>query len=170
MALVSTEQLGKACGITGRRIRQLVEVGLPRAAAGRYDLGVCMSWYIRYLQGLLEGKQGPEGNQLNDLRTERHKLLQLEREGLELDLQERRGQMVRLDVAEQWFGAACHRVRARLIGLPQRLAAVAVGATSVSEAQGRMEAVIAEVLDELRQGRDIPEPAPPAVRLVKVKP
>jgi len=76
----------------------------------------------------------------------------------ELELAERRAQLVTVDGAEMWFASACHRVRARLIGLPSRLAPAILGARSVPEALARIEPLIHEVIEELRKGDDVPRP------------
>ncbi len=54
MAEVTVTVLARACHITPRRVQQLVADGMPRTNRGKYDLGVCMSWYIRYLQEQVE--------------------------------------------------------------------------------------------------------------------
>jgi len=54
VAEVSVTVLARACHITPRRVQQLVAEGMPRTNRGKYDLGVCMSWYIRYLQEQVE--------------------------------------------------------------------------------------------------------------------
>ena len=50
MALVSVESVAGAMDLDPRRVQQLaVREGMPKAGRGRYDLGKCMAWYIRYL-------------------------------------------------------------------------------------------------------------------------
>ena len=58
--------------------------------------------------------------------------------------------------AEKWFVDACTRVRARLLALPPRLAAVGVGHKSPREAQAALSPVIYEVMEELQKGDDVP--------------
>lgn len=58
--------------------------------------------------------------------------------------------------AEKWYADACTRVRARLLALPPRLAAVGVGHKSPREAQAALAPVIYEVMEELQKGDDVP--------------
>jgi hypothetical protein len=55
MTSVGVAALAKVFNISVRRVQQLQNEGMPRAARGQYELGPCMQWYIRYLQAALEG-------------------------------------------------------------------------------------------------------------------
>jgi hypothetical protein len=61
-----------------------------------------------------------------------------------------------IDDAKKWYADACARVRARLLALPPRLAAVGVGHKSPREAQAALAPVIYEVMEELQKGDDVP--------------
>jgi phage terminase Nu1 subunit (DNA packaging protein) len=95
MALVDVRKLASAMNVTTRRVAQLVHEGMPREERGRYELGKCLLWYVRYLQNALEHRavQTPDG-EVSSLREERLALLRLDRELREIELAEKRGQLV----------------------------------------------------------------------------
>jgi hypothetical protein len=48
----SAEDLATLLELTDRRVRQLCELGMPKATRGRYPTSDCVGWYVRYLRGL----------------------------------------------------------------------------------------------------------------------
>ena len=52
MALVGVRTIVGALDLRStRRVQQLVKLGMPRRARGRYDLEQCTRWYITFLHG-----------------------------------------------------------------------------------------------------------------------
>lgn len=68
----------------------------------------------------------------------------------ELDLAERRGQLVTREGARKAMASLCERVRARLVTLPPKVAPLVVGCDTVPQAQRELERAVEEVLAELR--------------------
>ena len=54
--IVNQKELAEAFSLSPGRIRQLVLEGLPKAERGKYDLAVCIKWFIDYK---LEKAAGP---------------------------------------------------------------------------------------------------------------
>jgi phage terminase Nu1 subunit (DNA packaging protein) len=95
MAVVSVGKVAKALNLTPQRVQQLANEGLPREDRGKYDLGKCMLWYIRYLQAALErkGVLMGDGGYAGE-REERVRLLRAEAELKQMELAKQRGQLV----------------------------------------------------------------------------
>jgi phage terminase Nu1 subunit (DNA packaging protein) len=68
---------------------------------------------------------------------------------LELDLAQRRGQLVEVEHIADLVGEEYANVRARILGLPTRLAPQVAGVSSLPELRAIIEAGITEVLEEL---------------------
>lgn len=131
MALASVRTLAKAMNVSTRRVSQLVHLGLPREEHGRYDLGQCLMWYIRYLQRVLEGRQlGTADCELFSLTRERLALLRAKRELRELELAEKRKQFVADEGVDEAIAEMVLTMKPCLMGLPARLGAELVGETS----------------------------------------
>lgn len=68
---------------------------------------------------------------------------------LELDLAHRRGQLVEIEYIADLVGEEYANVRARILGLPTRLAPQVAGVSALPELREIIEAGITEVLEEL---------------------
>ncbi len=123
MALVGVEQVAKILNITRRRVQQLVAEGMPRAERGRYDLGACMAWYIRYLQRALERRELPtEDGASGDIRRQRARLLRANADSAEMELAQKRGELIPIEVFRVEMGSMITTLRANLLNLPGRVA------------------------------------------------
>ncbi|HZV93216.1 MAG TPA: hypothetical protein VFF72_08360 [Caldimonas sp.] len=89
MAEVDVYALAKAMNLTPRRVYQLRHEGLPAVKPGRYDLGRCLWWYIRYLQAAVERQNGTPNGGLS-LTAERARLAREQANRLALQNEERR--------------------------------------------------------------------------------
>ena len=74
----------------------------------------------------------------------------------ELELAERRGQLMRVELHVKTLADAYGRVRAKLVNLPQ-LVAMRITGKTVSERAEQARGLVAEVLEELADGSDIPK-------------
>jgi phage terminase Nu1 subunit (DNA packaging protein) len=123
MALVSVDKVAKALNTGVRSVQRLVLEGMPRAERGRYDIGQCLLWYVRYLQKIIESK----GLAVEDavgasLRQERQRLIKAQADREELELGARRGELVPVAMYEQEVGVTFNVLRQRLLTLPAQLA------------------------------------------------
>lgn len=110
---------------------------------------------LYYLASVIAHLSDPEGVDL-DLNVERAKLARLQQEKLKLDLGEARGELVRMPLVEQhWIGMVAN-VRAKLLALPNRLAAQVAGPDRIQEVQNKAQALVYEALEEIA-GDGIPE-------------
>lgn len=112
-------------------------------------------WLHTYLEE--KGRRAATGPVTKDAATQARAREDVARaELLEIDLAKARGELMKLTDFESRMADAFARVRARLANLAPRAAAAAFGADSVLDAQARIQPVIDEVFDELRQTDDVP--------------
>lgn len=150
MPLVDVKHLAKTLNLTPRRVQQLVSDGLPKELRGKYDLGKCMLWYIRFLQAALEKKSAPMANgEYAGLKDERIRGLRADAELKEIQLSEKRGSLVSLDDARIAISDMVHMTKARMLAIPARLAVEVMGETSRVMVQAKIEKSIKESLNHL---------------------
>lgn len=152
MALVGSPQIANALNLTKRRVEQLVHEGLPREERGKYDLGKCMLWYIRYLQTALE-KKGvaglTDGEGAAQIKVERARLLKADASLREIELATKRGQVIEIEFAGKLWDDATIRARARLLGSINKNAPQLVGIKNVAQAMDLLTSIAHEALAEL---------------------
>jgi hypothetical protein len=149
--LVNIEKLAKALNITGRRIQHLVKVeGMPRGDRGRYDLGACMLFYIRYLQGVIEKRSANVGGgEMLGLNDQRVRGLRADAELKEMELALRRGQTANLLDVRRAISDLVLMTKARLLAVPPRLAVEVMGEGSRVMIQAKIEAAVKDALNQL---------------------
>lgn len=140
--------------ISPRRVQQLHAEGLPREGRGRYNIGECMAWFIRYLQRKLEEKAVPnEDGEYIGVTRERARLLSAEAALKEIELARERGQLVAIRDVEHEFIELVQTTKARIMAVGPRLAAEITGNDTRDEVQRKIEASLREALIALAKGR-----------------
>lgn len=143
--------IAKLLDMTERRVQQLATEGvLPKASHGKYPLYACVHAYIRYLRGsdADDGDDGESGNRLSGT-VERAKLARAQRQKIELETAALRETLLpAADVAREWADLV-GRARAKLLGLPPRLAAHAMTCTTVREVEDFARTEVYAALSEL---------------------
>lgn len=129
MPLVEVKQLMQAFNVTERYIGQLVKEGMPREARGKYDLGKCMLWYLRYLQAVVRRRSGSEipDDQGRTEARERLRLLSAEAELKEIELARERGQFIALPDLAKMLTDLVITTKARILAVSPRVAPQLVG-------------------------------------------
>jgi len=152
MALVNVQKLASAMNVTTRRVQQLVAEGLPREEKGKYELGKCLLWYIRYLQTALErrGVPTPDG-EVSSMTEERLALLRADRELREIELAEKRGMLVSILDVEKTLADLVLTTKALIMAIAPRLAADLVGENSRNMIQAKIEKEIRAALAHLEK-------------------
>jgi hypothetical protein len=138
-----------------RRIYQLVKEGLPQTAPGRYDIAKCFGFYVRYLQRKIVERALPEdgddagsGPATSSSMT-KHKLLSIETELKQIELAERREQLISIDKVQKDFAALAMEIKTRILALPPRLAAEILGETDLAIAQSKIDRSLKGALESL---------------------
>lgn len=137
--------------VTPRRVQVLAsEFGMPRAAKGQYDAGKCLLWYIRYLQDALEKKAVPTGDgTYSGLKDERARSIRADAEMKEIELAEKRRDLVHVGVVKKAFVDLVHMTKARIMATPARIAPDVFGETSRVMIQAKIEKQLKEALNHL---------------------
>lgn len=151
---VDVQAVAKALNLTPRRVQQLKAEGMPSIGRGQYELGPCMAWYIRYLQSKLD-KLGPNTNpDTPDLLAEKTRLAREQGDKLAIENSIKRGELVYVsEVVSTWSNhiASC---RAKLLGLPTKVAPQLVNQTNANAIAGKLRDEIDAALYELSEGTD----------------
>ena len=134
--------IAKLLGVSPRRLTQLVAEGIAiRVARGRYDLTKTVQNFIRYLKA-----QTPErGSKRYDDQTA---LLATRREMAEIELGERRGDLLAREAVESVFVETLVLMTQRLDGLGGRLAMDLAGESNPA----KIRRLISDEVRATRQG------------------
>lgn len=156
MPTADVTKIASALNLTAQRIQQLVKEGMPREARGLYDPVKCMLWYIRYLQNALERKSVPmlDGGYVGE-REERVRLLRADADLREIELAEKRGQLVAVPDIEAGLTDLVLTTKARVMAIGPRLAADLVMEPSRVMIQAKIEKAHKEALAYLARSLDI---------------
>jgi phage terminase Nu1 subunit (DNA packaging protein) len=131
--LVSVEQLAGEFQRTPRYVQQLAKAGMPKAAHGQYDLELCKSWYIGFLQRKISQREGDvddngdEREGTYNVDREQARLTRAKADIAEIELTERRGEVIPIKVFEDTLGRMVTQARQQLLQLPGRAAPVLEG-------------------------------------------
>jgi phage terminase Nu1 subunit (DNA packaging protein) len=147
MPTVDVSKVASALNLTEQRVQQLVKEGMPREARGQYDPVKCMLWYIRYLQQALEKKAVPtlDGGFVGE-REERVRLLRSQADLSEIELSEKRGQLVAIQDVEKAMTDLVLTTKARIMAVAPRLAPDLLGETSRVMVHAKIEKALKEAL------------------------
>jgi phage terminase Nu1 subunit (DNA packaging protein) len=139
------EECAHELNLGSRRIQQLAKEGLPRADRGVYDVVACFRWYVRYLQrklierALPEDGDGDAGGPATSASATRHKMLSIEAELKQIELAEKREQLVSIEKAAKDIEAIVIEIRTRILALPPRLAAEVLGETDLAVSRVKID-------------------------------
>jgi phage terminase Nu1 subunit (DNA packaging protein) len=163
MATVTIAQLAKACNLTPQRIRQLVQEGMPRAGRGRYELGQCIGWYIRYLQSAVERRSGgPDRAAISEAQILK---AVADAQMAQLKVARERGEMHHDSDAVAEVTRFCERVRALVLSIRSRYQSQILGLRTIPEAGQALDRIAADILTELQRDaggtRDTSDLEPP---------
>lgn len=151
------EECASELNLGSRRIQQLAREGLPKADRGVYDVIECFRWYVRYLQRKLVERALPEegdgngGGPVSSSAATRHKMLTIEAELKQIELAEKREQLISIEKAEKDLAAIVIEIRTRILALPPRLAAEVLGETDLAIAQVKIDRSLKGALECLSQ-------------------
>lgn len=111
--------IAKLFNLTERRVQQLAKEGvIPKPEKGKYDLVGCVRGYIAYLQERAFGKTMAVG----DTHQERARLLKLQADKTELEVDTIKGKLISADEAEELWASLLATFRSRMLAMPTRAA------------------------------------------------
>lgn len=148
--VVTISRLCEVLNLSQRRIGQLVDEGMPRTGHGKYDLVGCCSWYIRYLQQVVEkNPRVQRGTDGTSVAIEKARNLALDSELRELKLKEARGELISVaDQAALWEDAIL-RARSRSLSAIDGHLDDIVAAKTRARARDAALSVLHEFLEEV---------------------
>ena len=120
MRLSGTKTVAAKLGVTERRVRQLVDSGMPRRAPGRYDLKKCLLWYRRYLKRIAVAR---DDGRDPELQAARARILGLRAARVEFELQVEQGLFIPLDRFEWLLADRVGVTKSLLLNIPAQIAA-----------------------------------------------
>jgi phage terminase Nu1 subunit (DNA packaging protein) len=111
---------------------------------GRFDLVVCLKWYVRFLQEALRSRPVPEaGAKHGTIVDARRRKLDADASMAELNLARERSQLVSIRDVEFAWSEIILSAKARLLAVPARAAPKCIG-----ESRSMISAVIEKELKE----------------------
>lgn len=93
---VGTGFIARVLGVDERSIQNYANEGMPRAKRGRFPLAAAVQWYLERERTAARGNKG-----LNDLDLARQRKTVAEARSAELDLADREGKLIPIEVHEQ---------------------------------------------------------------------
>lgn len=143
--------IAKLFMVSERRVQQLVKMGIvPKNDHGRYELVPAVQGYVRYLQERAQGRPGaPE-----DYHQEKSRLVKLQADKAQLEVEELAGQLVRADDVKREWEEMLGDMKGRLLGLPSKAAPIVAPQTHPGEVLGVLEDLVNEALQELYEYGD----------------
>lgn len=142
-------EFARHIGVTQQAVSDLVSRGIIQAQGrGKLDLDQARLAYCAHLRSVAGNKSGDPETDL-DLTAERARKAKEEADKLEMQNAKERGELLaRGDVDAAVVGAFA-RVRARMIGVPSKVAPLVVSMDNPAEAEGVIRSAVYEALKEL---------------------
>jgi hypothetical protein len=148
MALVGPQTLARLFGESKQRINTLITKGiLTQDPDGKLELGPSV---FAYCQMLKQSKTiAPEGSARATEDEEKAMLARISRELKELDLQRAKRKLYRADDVNSHVANMITVVRARMLGIPSKVAPLLIGADDYHQIETLIKSEVIEALTEL---------------------
>lgn len=141
--------------LSERRIYQLAREGLPKIAPGRYDVGACFRWYIRFMQRKLVERMFPKDGDASSpaaaAGVTRNKLLSIESELKQIELAEKREQLISAERVQKDVAAIVAEIRTGILALSPQIAAEVLGETDLAISQVKIDRSLKVALEALSE-------------------
>lgn len=138
--VVTPPQMAVIVGLTERRLLQYASEGMPKAGRQGYPLVATVQWIIDYWRK--RATQTPLGDA-------RRRKVEADASSAELDLARKKAELAPIGTLSRAYGAACARLRSRLLAIPSKAAPQAHRMKTVSEVEALLRREIIEALEEL---------------------
>lgn len=143
---VPASTLARLFNLTERRVQQLAKDGIiPRGAKGEYALLPSVKGYIQFLQEAASRAGGDN----DEIARSRARYEAARAEEREIDLAERKRELVHVDDVMDEVSKMVANFRARVLAIPSAVAAQGVGMTSRAELENLAKNKVYEALHEL---------------------
>jgi len=138
--IASRDQLATILGLAPVTVNKLANEGMPRASHGRYDVAACVQWYVATWRARVDDAKAGGGDT-----SERKRYDAARADRAELDLKERKGQLVEVRLVRRLLTDMSEVLTSGLDGLPARLAAELAVRDEPVEVQTRLEEEVHEL-------------------------
>ncbi len=147
--VVNTDVLASVLGFTRQRINQLAKDGvLEKQAPGRFLLLLNFKKYVDYLRvGQVEEEEGATAQYWEEKALHE----KAKREMAELNLARKRNQLHEASDVEFALTNMLVAFRSRILGIPQKVAPIIIGLTSLAEIMESINTELLEALTELSE-------------------
>lgn len=148
--IVNRQELLHILGCSAPTIADYELRGMPvekkggKGVANQYNTAAVIEWLVAHKAGLLPG-----GGKARNHEDEKARKTTAEADLKEIELAERRGEVVPITHAVKEFAKRVAATRTKMLALPTKLAPVLVVMTDIEESRAAIEEVIREGLDEL---------------------
>jgi phage terminase Nu1 subunit (DNA packaging protein) len=165
--LLKQAELARRLGRDPSRIRELVARGVlvPAVGSGRAAKFEWASTLERYISHRVDTRAEKRAREIvaETLTSPDFEQWHARREAAqasiaELKLVRMREQLMTAAQFDKAFSDACGRLRGKLLNFAPRAAGAVLGASTLQEGQARIEPVVREIMEELRNTDDVPEP------------
>ena len=126
--------------------KHLDEGNVTRQPRGAYELDTVRREYLTYLKNAASGRSQETNTKRVDAGTRKDEAIA---ERYELEVAQKRGELIPRAEVVAGLSAAFARVRAKLLALPSRMAPVVITLASAPEIQEKLTDVVNEALDQL---------------------
>ncbi len=160
--MASQSEVAEHLFLNQASVSDLVRRGvLAKAARGAYDLVACRRAYILHIREQAAGRAAvsdDEGEESYDLVKQRARLAKEQADKTAMENATRRGETItRTDFVRGMQGAFVH-VRAKLLGIPSKLAAIIASLDTPRAVQDKLTIAIHEALADLAGTRGVSSP------------
>ena len=138
--------IARFLNLTERRVQQLARDGIiPKPEKGKYDLVGCVQGYIGYLQARAFGKD----TGTVDMYAERGRLLRLQADRAQMELDMMRARLISADEAEELWASLLATFRARMLAVPTRAAHLVLHLKEFIAIEQQLRDLVRDALTEL---------------------
>ena len=119
----TADQIADALGVDRRRVFEYVRAGMPKLGPGRFDENACLRWMVRHQAELIKrGESETSSKSADAVRRQRARLVEAHACDAEIDLAERRGELIPLELFRSTMSGMILTARQQLLQLPGRVA------------------------------------------------
>jgi len=138
--------IARFLNLTERRVQQLARDGIiPKPEKGKYDLVGCVQGYIAFLQARAFGKETGTA----DMYAERGRLVKLQADKAQMELDVMRARLVPADEAEELWASLLATFRTRMLAVPTRAAHLVLHLKEFYAIEQGLRDLVCDALTEL---------------------
>ena len=141
---VKSTVLAAIVGLTTQRLGQYAAEGMPKTDRDGYPLAGAVQWIIEYWR---------KRATLTPLGDARRRKTEADASSAEIELALKQGALADIATMAKAYGAACARVRTRLLAIPSKAAPQVHRMKTIAQVEAELRREITEALEELIGGK-----------------